>query len=99
MREAGLDMLDVQPGEHVLEIGFGTGQNLVELAQATGPGRDRARGEKMIDCRAILRLRLFGREGSEGAKHRPCHKTDVVALARVRKFRVLENAARADSCS
>ena len=37
MRAAGLDMLDVQPGEHVLEIGFGTGHTLVELAGAAGP--------------------------------------------------------------
>jgi len=38
MRAVGLDMLDVQPGERVLEIGFGTGHTLVELAKAAGPG-------------------------------------------------------------
>ena len=32
----GLDYLDVQPGEHVLEIGFGTGHALVELARSVG---------------------------------------------------------------
>jgi len=37
MREAGLKMLAAVPGEHVLEIGFGTGHILVELAKATGP--------------------------------------------------------------
>jgi demethylmenaquinone methyltransferase/2-methoxy-6-polyprenyl-1,4-benzoquinol methylase len=37
VREAGLHMLAVQPGERVLEIGFGTGHNLVNLAKAVGP--------------------------------------------------------------
>jgi len=35
-REAGLALLDAQAGEHVLEIGFGTGSSLVELATAVG---------------------------------------------------------------
>jgi demethylmenaquinone methyltransferase/2-methoxy-6-polyprenyl-1,4-benzoquinol methylase len=38
MREIGLDLLDPTAGEHVLEIGFGTGHCLVELATAVGPG-------------------------------------------------------------
>jgi demethylmenaquinone methyltransferase/2-methoxy-6-polyprenyl-1,4-benzoquinol methylase len=37
MREAGLRLLAAAPGEHVLEIGFGTGHNLAELANAVGP--------------------------------------------------------------
>lgn len=36
-REKGLEMLAAAPGEHVLEIGFGTGHSLVDLAQAVGP--------------------------------------------------------------
>ena len=36
MREAGLQVLAAQPGEKVLEIGFGTGHCLVELAEAVG---------------------------------------------------------------
>ncbi|MDH5506169.1 MAG: methyltransferase domain-containing protein [Anaerolineae bacterium] len=37
-RNAGLAMLAAQPGETILEIGFGTGQALLRLAAAIGPG-------------------------------------------------------------
>jgi ubiquinone/menaquinone biosynthesis C-methylase UbiE len=37
MREAGLRLLAAAPGEHVLEIGFGTGHILAGLADAVGP--------------------------------------------------------------
>ncbi len=37
MRERGLQVLAVQPGEKVLEVGYGTGGCLVELARAVGP--------------------------------------------------------------
>ena len=37
MRQAGLDLLAAQPGEKVLEVGFGTGHCLIALAQAVGP--------------------------------------------------------------
>lgn len=36
-RERGLVALDVQDGEHVLEIGYGTGHSLLELASKVGP--------------------------------------------------------------
>jgi ubiquinone/menaquinone biosynthesis C-methylase UbiE len=37
MREVALEMLAPAPGEHLLEIGFGTGHVLARLAQAVGP--------------------------------------------------------------
>lgn len=36
LRERGLEFLDVQEGEAVLEIGFGTGYTLVEIAKSIG---------------------------------------------------------------
>ena len=37
LREAGLRLLAAVPGEHVLEIGFGTGHIVAELANVVGP--------------------------------------------------------------
>jgi demethylmenaquinone methyltransferase/2-methoxy-6-polyprenyl-1,4-benzoquinol methylase len=52
-REKGLQLLAVQPGESVLEIGFGTGHSLVALAEAAGPrgsiaGVDISEGMKKV---------------------------------------------------
>jgi len=38
VRDAGLEMLAIQAGERVLEIGYGTGHSLVALAKAVGTG-------------------------------------------------------------
>jgi demethylmenaquinone methyltransferase/2-methoxy-6-polyprenyl-1,4-benzoquinol methylase len=35
-REAGERLLKLAPGEHVLEIGFGTGNSIINMAQAVG---------------------------------------------------------------
>jgi ubiquinone/menaquinone biosynthesis C-methylase UbiE len=36
-RQAGLRRLDLQPDEYALEIGFGTGQAVLSMAEAVGP--------------------------------------------------------------
>src|ERR1039458_3409603 len=37
VRQTGLDRLALAPGERVLEIGYGTGHCLVQIAEAVGP--------------------------------------------------------------
>ncbi len=37
VRRAGLDMLSVRTGARILEVGFGTGHSLMQLARAVGP--------------------------------------------------------------
>lgn len=63
-RERGIELLAARAGERVLEIGFGTGKSLVELAHAVGPtgrlvGIDISQG--MCDV-ASKRLREQGLE-------------------------------------
>lgn len=53
MRHKGLALLNVQPGEKVLEVGFGTGHCVVDLAKAVGPtgkvyGVDLSEGMKKV---------------------------------------------------
>jgi ubiquinone/menaquinone biosynthesis C-methylase UbiE len=67
-RQAGLRLLGAREGERVLEIGFGTGVCLVELARAVGPagtvsGVDISSGMRDV---ALRRLRAAGLERRVG---------------------------------
>ena len=58
----GLNMLDIKPGEEVLEIGFGTGHGMVALAQQVGDrgkvcGIELSRG--MLE-RTLARIKKMG---------------------------------------
>jgi demethylmenaquinone methyltransferase/2-methoxy-6-polyprenyl-1,4-benzoquinol methylase len=64
VRQAGMEMLDAKPGENIMEIGFGTGHCLTELARSVGPsgkvfGIDLS--EKMVEISAE-RMRQEGME-------------------------------------
>ncbi len=60
-REAGLEQLAPSPGEKILEIGYGTGHTIVELARAVGSGTvyglDISGGMRRI---ALARVRRAG---------------------------------------
>jgi demethylmenaquinone methyltransferase/2-methoxy-6-polyprenyl-1,4-benzoquinol methylase len=58
-RQRGLDVLQVHPGERILEIGVGTGRALIGLARAAGPrgricGLDLSSGMLRIARRRML---------------------------------------------
>tara|TARA_R110002111_G_scaffold183197_2_gene248917 strand:- start:65 stop:709 length:645 start_codon:yes stop_codon:yes gene_type:complete len=62
-RERGLALLDVKPGESVLEIGYGTGHSLVSLAESTGEaghvtGIDISPGMRDVAAKRIADARL-----------------------------------------
>jgi ubiquinone/menaquinone biosynthesis C-methylase UbiE len=62
MREAGLKKLAAQPDERILEVGFGTGHCLVEIAKAVGPS-GKALGIDISDQMVALAHDLLQREG------------------------------------
>ncbi|HLO33181.1 MAG TPA: methyltransferase domain-containing protein [Anaerolineales bacterium] len=76
-RDWGLEKLSAQPGEKVLEIGFGTGHCLMSLARAVGP-TGRVTGLDISDgMLAIARDRL----GQEGLSERvDLHLGDAARL-------------------
>lgn len=65
MREIGIAMLAPQSGETLLEIGFGTGHCLVELAGAVGPA-GRVLGIDLAENMVGLTRKLVGDRGLEG---------------------------------
>lgn len=65
VRRLGLEMLGAQPGQKILEVGFGTGRSLVDLARSVGPtgtvfGIDLS--EKMLEL-SETRIRDEGLDG------------------------------------
>ena len=62
MRAKGLEMLAAQPGERILEVGFGTGHSLAEIARAVGP-TGRALGVDISEQMRSLAAELLAREG------------------------------------
>lgn len=62
MRELGLRKLAAQAGEHILEIGFGTGHCLAEIARAVGPN-GKAYGLEISEAMLDLTRRLLEQNG------------------------------------
>jgi ubiquinone/menaquinone biosynthesis C-methylase UbiE len=65
-RLKGLAFLAIQPGENVLEIGFGTGKSLVALAQAVGEqghvsGIDISPGMRQVATKRLQAVELLER--------------------------------------
>ncbi|RIK05266.1 MAG: 2-heptaprenyl-1,4-naphthoquinone methyltransferase [Acidobacteria bacterium] len=63
-RQAGLKLLDPRPGEDVLEVGYGTGEALAEIASAASPGHVcgidisdgmREEAEKCLEAKGVTR--------------------------------------------
>ena len=66
VRQTGLEKLDLAPGERVLEIGYGTGHCLVQLAEAVGPegkvfGIDLSEGMRALARERLEKEHLLGR--------------------------------------
>lgn len=62
MREKGIAKLSAQPGEQILEVGFGTGHCLVEIAKSVGPS-DRVLGIDISDQMLAQAHELLTKEG------------------------------------
>lgn len=89
-RKMGRRMLNIQPGEIILEIGCGTGANLTSMARAAGPsgrlyGIDLAEG--MLDVtrqrvqEADLTARVSLNQGDAGALPYPARFFDVIFMS------------------
>lgn len=90
VREAGVRMLAPEPGETILEIGFGTGHALVSLARAVGPagkvhGIDLSDGMKEVAKNLVrqegLADRVELRSGDATALPFPAESMDAVFMS------------------
>lgn len=75
-RQRGLALLAAQPSEHVLELGYGTGHSLIELARAVGPtghvaGVDISQGMQQVALRHLEQAGLLNRVHIEVAQVPP----------------------------
>ncbi len=61
-KQYGLALLDAQPGETILEVGFGTGNNLVEMAKAVG-NKGRVYGVDIADRMVEMTREKLKKEG------------------------------------
>lgn len=66
VRQAGLDQLALAPGERALEIGYGTGHCVLQLAEAVGPegkvfGIDLSEGMRLRAQERLRKEHLIGR--------------------------------------
>ena len=79
VRQVGLDLLAARPGEHLLEVGFGTGHCLIELAKAVGP-KGRVYGVDIAEAMADLSLRLAEKERVGHIVHPICGDAENLPL-------------------
>ena len=78
MRDAGLAKLAASPGEHLLEIGFGTGHCLVELAEAVGP-RGKVFGIDLSENMLARTQNLLREENLQGRAELECGDAEHLA--------------------
>jgi len=71
MREAGLRLLAPRSGQSILEIGFGTGHSIVELARMVGPS-GRVHGIDLSERMCSLAAKLATEQGVAGQVRLTC---------------------------
>jgi demethylmenaquinone methyltransferase/2-methoxy-6-polyprenyl-1,4-benzoquinol methylase len=90
MREAGLQEFSAKEGENILEIGYGTGHCLVELAQAVGAngrvyGLDLSEGMREVARQRLQEARLLDRVqldcGDAAGMDYPSESIDAVFMS------------------